>query len=97
MTKVESPDGDLVEIHAPDSGLFTRIKFQSGPVKQFGENGCQIEDLLKICRTRLMGLNLRMDSHYNREALNNISKALEALDRRTADREARGVEGTERP
>ena len=76
---------------------FATIAFQAGPVKEAGVNGCQVEDLLRISRDRLIHLNARMKSLWNMEALHHISMALNALDRRTEDRERRGVEGTERP
>jgi len=71
------------------------IKFQKGPVKQTESNGCFIEDLIVICMDRLNGFQSGdFACVENAEALRYLAEALEALDDRTKDRQARKVEGT---
>lgn len=74
-----------------------RIKFQLGPVKEFGQNGCQIEDVVRILIKRLEGFN-RKDGPFrcreNSLVITKLEEAVHWLNHRTAEREARGVEGT---
>ena len=71
------------------------IKFQKGPIKENGVNGCQIEDLLAICIHRLEGFQAgEFPCEDNMMAEMWIKSALRALEKRTADRQKRGVEGT---
>ena len=70
------------------------VSFQKGPVKEVGYNGCQIEDLLLICRDRLQCAQDGVFScRENAAALMKIEEALLWLNHRTADRKARKVEG----
>lgn len=72
---------------------FAVINFQDGPIPTNGVNGCTIENLIQIAHHRLDALNNKMSSSYNDEALAHLTLAKSALDRRTDDRVARGVEG----
>jgi len=58
------------------------------------QNGTTNEDVLNMIVHRLEDLNKKMESHYNVNAINHIKEALDQLNRRTADRLQRGVEGT---
>lgn len=74
---------------------FIDIKWQEGPVKEVGVNGCQIEDVLEVAAARLRELNVPPhNSRLNSLAITDIESAQNWLNRRTAEREARGVEGT---
>ena len=74
--------------------MFANITFQKGPVKEYGENGISIEDLLQICRHRLQCFQAGgFACRENALALTKIEEALHWLDHRTRDRQARGVEG----
>lgn len=57
------------------------------------ENGTTLEAMLDVCIQRLTDLNNRFQCKENEEALTGMRAALGALNRRTADRKARGVEG----
>ena len=74
--------------------ILTRIEFQNGPIQERGINGCQNEDLLAIVIHRLQGFQ---DGSFacreNALALTNIQEALMWLQKRTRDRQTRGVEG----
>ena len=71
------------------------VKFQEGPIKEFGVTGCQNEDLLSIVIDRLQCFQ---DGEWacdeNERALKKIEEGLAWLRYRTSDRCRRGVEGT---
>lgn len=69
------------------------INWQDGPAKEFGVNGVQIVDVLKVCRDRLDGLNKDFPCRENAMTLTKLDEAIMWQEKRTADREARGVEG----
>ena len=71
------------------------LHFQNGTIPEVGVNGVTLEALLDICHHRLQAFQLtRFASTYNSEAMDHIKKAIDALNRRTKDRQSRGVEGT---
>ncbi len=75
---------------------FFKILFQNGPVKEHGVNGCQIEDIIeKVLLPRLNDLNERSKCRENALAITKLEEALLWLNRRTQNRVAKGVEGTE--
>ena len=70
------------------------VNFQKGPVKETGENGIFLEDLLHICQHRLECFQAGdFACRENALALTKIQEALHWLNHRTADRQARNVEG----
>lgn len=71
------------------------IEFQNGPIKEAGVNGLTQEVLLAICIDRLRCFQAgTYKSRENAVALTKMEEALMWLQKRTRDREARGVEGT---
>jgi hypothetical protein len=71
------------------------IHFQNGPVKDFGVNGITQETLIAICIDRLRCFQTGPFANVeNALALDYLGQALLALQARTRDRLARGVEGT---
>lgn len=78
-----------------NAAFATYISFQNGPIKECGVNGITHETLLAILIDRMEGFQ---SGQYacadNQDALDALRKAQEALQRRTKDRVARGVEGT---
>ena len=73
---------------------YAQVHFQNGPIKEFGINGCHQEDLLRIVIHRLEGFQSgEFSCRENALALTKVQEALHWLEHRTADREARGVEG----
>jgi len=72
------------------------IAWQRGPVQDGDEpNGARVEDVLQAVLDRLeLYQESRLACPENALAVDYIGKALTALAARTADREARGVEGT---
>lgn len=86
---------DGTRCRVTDEFGFINIKFQLGPVKEFGKNGCQIEDVITALITRLQGFQKGPFACVeNQVALDHLNGALAALELRTAQREQRGVEGT---
>lgn len=72
-----------------------KINFQKGPIKDCGVNGLNIEDLIAISIDRLQHFQ---DSKFccreNQKALEKLEESLMWLRKRTLDREAKGIEGT---
>ena len=77
-----------------DDSVLGSIEFQLGPIAEAGINGVQIEHLLAVAIDRLECFQAGpFASPYNANALKFCGEALAALQRRTRDRLARGVEG----
>lgn len=74
-----------------------RIDWQSGPSKERGVNGLQVEAVLRAALERLEKLDARMACVENKNAINHIRDALAGLDQRTTRRRDFGVEGTRLP
>jgi hypothetical protein len=75
----------------PDS---FHLSFQSGPVLEAGVNGLQSEQLIAVLVHRLGVLNKAFPCRENSIAITKLEEARLWLEKRTADRKARGVEGT---
>lgn len=75
--------------------IFAKVKFQDGAIKENGINGCHNEDLIAIVIDRLQGFqNGHFACRENAIAITKLEEALLWLNKRTADRIRRGVEGT---
>lgn len=71
------------------------IKFQNGPIQEYGVNGISNEALLAIVEDRLIGFQSgQFACRENAVALTKIQEAMMWSQKRTRDRMARGVEGT---
>lgn len=71
------------------------IRFQNGPIQEFGVNGISNEVLLAIVEDRLLGFQSgQYACRENAVALTKLQEAMMWLQKRTRDSEARGVEGT---
>jgi hypothetical protein len=81
---------------APTSGgVKTRISFQNGPIKEAGVNGVSGEALIAVVIDRLRSFQSgEYKCRENAIALTHLEDALMWLQKRTRDRLARGVEGT---
>lgn len=71
-----------------------KFKLQDGPVKENGINGCQVTDMIAVAKHIISGLNQKFPDQENVNTIFHLWEALEAQGRRTANREKRGVEGT---
>lgn len=77
--------------HDKNSLSFT---LQNGPVKENGVNGCQVDTIIAAAKTILEGLNSNFPCRENATAITKLDEALMWLEKRTNDRNSRGVEGT---
>ena len=73
----------------------TDMRFQNGPIQEAGINGISNEALLAIVEDRLLGFQSgQYACRENAVALTKLQEAMMWLQKRTRDRVARGVEGT---
>ena len=71
------------------------VRFQNGPIQEYGVNGISNEALLAIVEDRLAGFQSgQYACRENAIALTKLQEAMMWLQKRTRDRVARGVEGT---
>lgn len=77
-----------------DPDCLSEIRFQNGPIQEFGVNGCTNEDLLYIIADRLECFQKgNFSCRENAIALTHIQEAIMWLERRTLERIQRNVEG----
>lgn len=76
-----------------ESSCVGELWFQNGPIKEHGVNGVQVRDVIDMLVNRLKDLDLKYPSEYNQETIYYLLLAQLAQDKRTHDREKRGVEG----
>lgn len=77
-----------------ETETLSEVSFQNGAILESGVNGIMNEDLLAIVIDRLQGFQSgKFVCRENAIALTKIQEALMWLEKRTADREVRGVEG----
>lgn len=73
---------------------FASISFQNGSIQESGVNGCTNENLIEIVIDRLIGFQSgKFACWENANAIADLGKALEWLNKRTKARIERGVEG----
>lgn len=70
------------------------FNIQKGPVKQWGVNGIQVVTLIETAKLMIEKLNEKYPCHENTYTIECLKLAIISQDRRTRNREARGVEGT---
>jgi len=74
------------------------IKFQAGPIDEFGYNGTTIEDIIQVLLDRLDGFQHGpFACHENAEAIALLKAARSRLESRTKKRQDQGVEGKNLP
>jgi len=69
------------------------FRIQNGPIKEIGVNGCQVDAMIETARKVIFKLNEQFPCRENACALTKLDEALMWLEKRTKDREQRGVEG----
>lgn len=84
-------DGHVYQIVA--GPVQQELSFQLGPVGEAGINGTQNEHIIALLVHRLSVLNKAFPCRENSIAITHLETALLWLEKRTADRQARGVEG----
>lgn len=89
------PDGTLDIEKSAAKRVGCQIKFQNGPIAECGVNGLSNEALLAIVEDRLSGFQSGpFACRENAVALTKLQESMMWLQKRTRDRVARGVEGT---
>jgi hypothetical protein len=76
--------------HDVNSVSFT---LQSGPIKEVGVNGCQIDTMIQASKLILEYFNNKFPCRENAMAITKLDEAIMWLEKRTKDRQSRGVEG----
>jgi hypothetical protein len=79
------------QVHGQESSVIFTI--QSGPIKEFGVNGCQIDDVIAWAKDKIEGFNSAFPCRENSVVITKLDEALLWLYKRKADREKRSVEG----
>jgi hypothetical protein len=76
-------------------GLAPVVSFyiQSAPISEIGVNGVQALDMLKYTKNLFASLNEAFPCEENILTMQSIDEAIMWQNKRTADREKRGVEG----
>ena len=85
------PNSFIYVRHDKNSLAFT---LQNGPVKENGVNGCQVEDIVAVAKHIVEQLNVKFPCRENAMMITKLDEAIMWSKKRTADREARNVEGT---
>lgn len=79
------------QVHGqPSTVTFT---VQSGPIKEFGVNGCQIDDVIAWAKSKIEEFNQAFPCRENSLIITKLDEALLWSYQRKANREKRGVEG----
>jgi hypothetical protein len=79
------------QVHGEQSSVTFTI--QSGPIKEFGINGCQIEDVIAWAKEQIEGFNAAFPCRENSLIITKLDEALLWSMQRKLNREKRGVEG----
>lgn len=88
----KQPAQNFIEIN--DSYNAITFKIQDGPVKKKGVNGCQVDHIIETAKLMLEGLHKKVAAKETACAITKLEEAIMWLEKRTKDRIARGVEGT---
>lgn len=84
-----------VIVKTDEGGTVDLVRFQKGPIAEHGANGITQETLLAIVEDRLKCFQAGPYAcRENAVALTKVQEAMMWLNKRTADRIVRGVEGT---
>lgn len=79
------------QVHGQESSV--KFTIQSGPVKEFGVNGCQIDDVIAWAKEKIEGFNEAFPCRENSMIITKLDEALLWSVKRKLDREKRQVEG----
>jgi len=84
---------DEYPINITDKMNCISFKIQSGPIKENGINGCQVDTLIEAAKMIIEGLNKKFPCRENAVVVTKLDEALLWLLKRKMDRERRNVEG----
>ncbi len=88
--KIIRPANFIYVRHDKNSLAFT---IQNGPIKEVGKNGCQVEDVIAVAKHIVEELNKKYPCRENSMMITKLDEAIMWSKKRTADRQARQVEG----
>lgn len=80
------------QVHGEPSSV--KFTIQSGPIKEVGVNGCQIDDVIQWVKQTIEGFNQQFPCRENSMVITKLDEALLWSAKRKTDREKRSVEGT---
>ena len=87
----------------PNNFIYTRhdvhslsFTMQTGPIKEVGVNGVQVDTLIHAAKKIIEGLNEKFPCRENALVVTKLDEAIHWLEHRKKDREKRGVEGYDR-
>jgi hypothetical protein len=80
------------QVHGQESSV--KFTIQSGPIKEFGVNGTQIDDVIEWAKEKIEGFQKAFPCRENAIVITHLDDALNWLHKRTHDRQKRSVEGT---
>lgn len=69
------------------------FRIQNGPIKEFGKNGCQVEDVVAVAKHIVSQLNEKFPCEENSNMIAHLEQAIMWSKQRTANRQARQIEG----
>lgn len=94
MSELQSLIGASPSPHVTvSSDNVVSFQVQEGPIKEVGENGCQVDDIVLTVRQIIAGFNGRFPCRENEMVLTKLDEAMLWLSARKNDRLRRGVEG----
>ncbi len=93
LNGVELELKDVAQFAHNNSLSHIEVKLQSGPIKEVGVDGVQIDDVLEMTKNIIEGFNMDHPCFENEMTITSIEKALIWSKIRKNDREKRGVEG----
>lgn len=79
------------QVHGETSSV--KFTIQSGPIKEFGVNGCQVDDVIVWAKEKIEGFNKAFPCRENSVIITKLDEALLWSMKRKLDREKRPVEG----
>lgn len=79
------------QVHGQTSTVTFTV--QSGPIKEFGVNGCQIDDVIAWAKSKIEQFNAEFPCRENSLIVTKLDEALLWSMQRKLNREKRGVEG----
>lgn len=94
ITRTASNFSEHRPIFIDDELNHLAFKIQNGPIKESGINGCQVVDVIATAKIIIEELNKKFPCRENAMTITKLDEALMWQEKRTKDREARGVEGS---
>ena len=89
--------GEFMKVIVPPTGegfpISIELLIQNGPIKEYGEHGMQVTDVLRWVRNMYSALNAKFPCEENVDTMHYIELALDCQRKRTERRETQGIEG----